>query len=206
MNNSWNKVIYKLWSPIYDKFFNSGPFSNVRKEVLKSLSTKESKKILIVGVGTGLDLEYIDGSKFEITAIDLSPHMLREAENKFSGTSITFLEMDAQNLKFDDDTFDYVVGSLILSVVPNANQCFKEMIRVLKRNGQLLIFDKFVPKNKSLTFIQKLIRPIIALLGTDIGLNFDRMIQSCNEGLEVKEDVPVMLKGMYRKIIIKKLA
>ncbi len=174
--------------------------------MLKSLSTKESKKILIVGVGTGLDLEYIDGSKFEITAIDLSPHMLREAENKFSGTSITFLEMDAQNLKFDDDTFDYVVGSLILSVVPNANQCFKEMIRVLKRNGQLLIFDKFVPKNKSLTFIQKLIRPIIALLGTDIGLNFDRMIQSCNEGLEVKEDVPVMLKGMYRKIIIKKLA
>ncbi|WP_077325030.1 class I SAM-dependent methyltransferase [Virgibacillus siamensis] len=206
MNNSWNKVIYKIWSPIYDRFFNSGPFPNVRKGVFKNLSAKEDKKVLIVGVGTGLDLEYVDSSKFEITAVDLSPHMLREAKSKFSRTSITFLQMDAQNLKFDDDSFDYVVGSLILSVVPNANQCFKEMTRVLKGNGQLLIFDKFVPKNKSLTFVQRLIRPIIALLGTDIGLNFDKVIQNCNEGLEVKQDVPVMLNGMYRKIIVNKLA
>jgi len=52
VNNSWNKVIYKFWPPIYDKFFNSGPFLNVRKEMFKNLSIKENKKILFVGVGT----------------------------------------------------------------------------------------------------------------------------------------------------------
>jgi phosphatidylethanolamine/phosphatidyl-N-methylethanolamine N-methyltransferase len=206
VNNSWNKVIYNFWSPIYDQFFNSGTFLNVRKEMFKDLATKKNKKILFVGVGTGADLELIDDSRLEITAIDFSPHMLRAARKRFPHSSITFLEMDAQNLKFDNDTFDYVVGSLILSVVPNAVQCFNEMIRVLKNNGQILIFDKFVPKNKNLTFAQKLIRPVIALMGTDIGLSFEKLIQSCNESLEVKEDVPVMLNGIYRRIIVTKLA
>ena len=43
-------------------------------------------------------------------------------------------------------------------------------------------------------------------MGTDIGLSFEKLIQSYNEGLEVKEDVAVMLNGMYRRIIVSKLA
>ena len=39
--------------------------------------------------------------------------MLRKAKNKFPHSSIIFMEMDPQNLKFDDDIFDYIVGSLI---------------------------------------------------------------------------------------------
>ena len=44
---------------IYDKFFNC-PFSNVRKEMFKNLSTKENKKVLFVGVRTGTDIEHIE--------------------------------------------------------------------------------------------------------------------------------------------------
>lgn len=59
MNNSWNKVIYKVWSPIYDRIFNSGKFLSARKKVFANTDFTKEQKILFVGVGTGADLELI---------------------------------------------------------------------------------------------------------------------------------------------------
>lgn len=44
--------------------------------------------------------------------------------------------MDAQNIEFENESFDYVIASLILSVVPDATKCFQEMTRVLKQEGK----------------------------------------------------------------------
>lgn len=205
MNNQWNELIYKLWSPFYDKFFNSGKFLEARKKIFQGENFVENQNILFVGVGTGADLELIRHEKFNITAIDYSNDMLEKAKVKFKDTSIQFLKMDAQNMSFKDNQFDIVVGSLVLSVVPNADKCIKEMIRVLKPKGKIIIFDKFSPKEKNLSPLKKSIRPIIRLLGTDIGVNFETLYEKNKEILTVKEDTPIMFNGMYRKIIIKKL-
>lgn len=205
MNNSWNKVIYKIGSPIYDKFFNSGIFLNARKQIFQLTPFNKEQKILFVGVGTGADLELINYSDLDITAIDYSPDMLGKAKTKFKDSTIKFLEMDAQNMVFEDELFDYVVASLILSVVPDANKCFQEMTRVLKQEGRIIIFDKFVPKNKKLSLPKLLLRPIISILGTDIGRSFEEIIPKNNKSLKVEEDFPVMMNGMYRKIIIAKI-
>ncbi|URN96595.1 MAG: class I SAM-dependent methyltransferase [Candidatus Pristimantibacillus lignocellulolyticus] len=205
MNNSWNKVIYKIGSPIYDKFFNSGIFLNARKQILQSIPFSGEQKILFVGVGTGADLELINYSDLDITAIDYSPDMLGKAKKKFKDSTIKFLEMDAQNMIFEDEVFDYVVASLILSVVPDANKCFQEITRVLKHEGKIIIFDKFAPKNKKLSLLKVLLRPIISVLGTDIGRSFEEIIPKNNKSLKVEEDSPVMMNGMYRKIIVAKI-
>jgi len=204
MNNSWNKIIYKIWSPIYDKIFNSNIFLNARKQVFQETPFDSSQKILFVGVGTGADLELLNHLDLDITAIDFSPDMLGKAREKFKNSSITFLEMDAQNMGFDDMSFDYVVGSLILSVVPDADKCFQEMKRVLKQEGKIVIFDKFTPNNNKLSLSKKLFRPLIKVLGTDIGLSFEELYLRNNKNLLLEEDKPVMLKGMYRKIVIRK--
>lgn len=205
MNNSWNKFIYKIGSPIYDKFFNTGNFLNARKQIFQSIPFDSKQKILFVGVGTGADLELINYSDLDITAIDYSPDMLGKAKTKFKGSRIKFLEMDAQNMIFEDETFDYVVASLILSVVPDANKCFQEISRVLKHEGKVIIFDKFATKNKKLTLPKLLLRPIISALGTDIGRSFEELIQKNNKHLKIEEDTPIMMNGMYRKIIIAKI-
>lgn len=202
MNNSWNKFIYKIGSPIYDKFFNSGEFLNARKQIFQSIPFNNQQKILFVGVGTGADLELINHANLNITAIDYSPDMLGIAKKKFENSTITFLEMDAQNLEFENESFDYIIASLILSVVPDATKCFQEMTRVLKQEGKIIVFDKFVPKNKKLSIPKMLLRPIISILGTDIGRSFEEISP---ENIVVKEDSPIMLKGMYRKIIIEKI-
>ncbi|MBK3495025.1 class I SAM-dependent methyltransferase [Viridibacillus sp. YIM B01967] len=205
MNNSWNKFIYKIGSPIYDKFFNSGIFLNARKRIFQSIPFDSKQKVLFVGVGTGADLELINYADLDITAIDYSPDMLGKAKIKFKDSTIKFIEMDAQNMVFEDESFDYVVASLILSVVPDANKCFQEITRVLKHEGKIIIFDKFAPKNKKLSLPKVLLRPIISVLGTDIGRSFEELIPKNNKHIKVEEDTPIMMNGMYRKIIIAKI-
>lgn len=205
MNNSWNKVIYKLWSPVYDRIFNSGAFLNARKKIFMNIEFKGGEKVLFVGVGTGADIELVSHLDLDITAIDFSPDMLEKAKSKFKNSHISFLEMDAQKMEFNNHSYDYVVASLILSVVPDAVQCFQEMSRVLKSGGKMIIFDKFVPENKKLSLSKKLVRPIIRVLGTDIGLSFEDLFHRNNKDLQIEEDAAVLLNGMYRKIIIRKM-
>lgn len=202
MNNLWNKCIYKVASPMYDKFFNAGVFLKARKKIFQETPFNKEQKILFVGVGTGADLELINHTELDITAIDYSPDMLGKAKIKFTNSSINFLEMDAQNMDFENDSFDYIVASLILSVVPDADTCFQEMTRVLKQDGKIIIFDKFAPKNKKLSLPKVLLRPIISLLGTDIGRSFEELL---HKNVKVEEDEPIMLNGMYRKIIVSKM-
>ena len=161
--------------------------------------------ILFVGVGTGADIELIHFSEHDITAIDYSPNMLEKAQAKFQHSSIQFLEMDAQNMSFDNESFDLVIASLILSVVPDASKCYREMERVLKDQGAIIIFDKFAPTNKKLSLPKKLFRPFISLLGTDIGRSFEEIIAQKSNHIKVVQDEPVMLNGMYRKIVLSKV-
>ena len=206
MNNTWNKVIYTLWSPVYDTIFNAGYFLEARKKVFQNMAFTRLQKILVVGVGTGADLELIYQRGLNITAIDYSQSMLNKAKKKFSNSSITFIEMDAQEMEFSNDQFDVIIGSLILSVVPNPDACFKEMARVIKPGGEILLFDKFLPADQNLSLPKKIFRPAIKLLGTDIGLNFDRLFENNKDCLFIQEDVPILFNGMYRKIILSKQA
>ncbi|MGP4080844.1 class I SAM-dependent methyltransferase [Pseudalkalibacillus sp. R45] len=204
MNNSWNKIIYKAASPIYDSVFNAGMFRRARLNVFGDAPFRGGSTVLFVGVGTGADLELIELGHLDITAVDYSRDMLKKAEVKFKDNDIRFLEMDAQNLSFEEETFDYVVASLILSVVPDPGACLREMERVLNKNGELIIFDKFTPPDGKLSFGKKLIRPIISALGTDIGVDFEDVFQKNNHTMMKIEDKPVMMNGMYRKIVLKK--
>lgn len=73
MNNGWNRFVYMCWSPIYDRFFNTGIFLKARKEIFKDLSLEKGSKVLFVGVGTGADIPFILDKGYEIAAIDYSP-------------------------------------------------------------------------------------------------------------------------------------
>lgn len=205
MQNSWNKKIYAIWSPIYDQFFNRGFFRRARAQVFQDERIENSKNILFVGVGTGAELTYIRNKNLKITAIDLSREMLDEAEKKGSQfTNITFMEMDAQNLSFEPGSFDLVVASLILSVVPDPNRCFQEILRVTQSGGTILIFDKFAPEGSQLSLGKKLLRPLISLFGTDIGRHFEKISSSEKDQIIINENRGVMFNGMFRKIVLRK--
>lgn len=204
MNSTWNKIIYKIWSPIYDHLFNKGLFLQARKKVFSGLELRKGSKVLFVGIGTGADLEFFNDRLLDLTAIDYSSDMLRKAQGKFRSTNIDFIQMDAQDMNFPEDSFDFIVASLILSVVPDPLKSLQEMNRVLKNGGSILVFDKF-SSNKSGFFLTKILRPVIKVLGTDIGINHYELISKMDCALRIQKDEPVMLKGMYRKLLVEKV-
>ncbi|MEH7883040.1 class I SAM-dependent methyltransferase [Bacillus sp. JJ1609] len=205
MNNSWNAIIYKGWAPIYDWIFDAGPFSRAREKLFNDVQFQPGDRILFVGVGTGVDINRLPDEKLSVTAIDYSEDMLQKAQQKFSDSDIEFLKMDAQQLDFLSESFDYVVGSLILSVVPDSNRAFEEMARVCRINGTILIFDKFAEPGIGLSRPKKLLRHLIKVLGTDIGISFEALYQCKRTALTLLSDEGIMFGGMYRKITLKKV-
>jgi phosphatidylethanolamine/phosphatidyl-N-methylethanolamine N-methyltransferase len=158
--------------------------------------------VLFVGVGTGVDLAFFPLDKINVVAIDYSTHMLKRAKQKYP--HIEFIQMDAQDLSsFPNQSFDMVVASLIISVVPDPKKVMVEMVRVTKRGGRILIFDKFASQKPSI--VKRIVRPFIKLLGTDIGVSFENIYEIVKYECRFVEDTPVMMQGMYRKIILEKV-
>ncbi|MCP3028802.1 class I SAM-dependent methyltransferase [Halobacillus sp. A5] len=204
MNNHWNSMIYRAWSPVYDFFFNRGAFAKGRKIMFEKETFSSGHSILLNGAGTGADLPYLKGTDLNVTAIDLSPSMLRKAERNHNGYFPKFIVMDAQTLFFPDRSFDVVVANLILSVVPDPYQCFKEMVRVTKENGEIWVFDKFTNENHSPLCGEQILSKAATVLGTDIQVNFDDIYDMYKHRLKIVEEHPVWLKGRYRVIKMKK--
>ncbi len=95
--------------------------------------------VLEIGCGNGRDSKYLASQGFDVTAIDISPIAIKMAKKLNSHKKIKYQVADAEDLKFDDDSFDYVYS---LSVLHSTNmpKSFKEIKRVLKKNGLALIF------------------------------------------------------------------
>lgn len=157
--------------------------------------------MLFVGVGTGADINHVPYNSLKVTAIDFSEDMLNQARKKYEGEKIDFIQMDAQSMNLPDNTFDYVIGSLILTVVPDGKKAFDEMVRVTKSGGQIVVFDKFVDGKKELSLSKGLIRPLIRLLGTDIGLAFES-ISNETKSIRLIERKDLLFNGMYQKIVL----
>jgi phosphatidylethanolamine/phosphatidyl-N-methylethanolamine N-methyltransferase len=205
MNNSWNAIVYKVWAPIYDRIFNAGPFLRARERLFTDVPFRPGDRILFVGVGTGADIERLPYEKLNVTAIDFSDDMLQKAIQKFKGSAIEFQRMDAQELQFPSNSFDYVIGSLILSVVPDSRRAFGEMARVCRKNGTILVFDKFAEPGRGLSAPKKLVRHLIKLLGTDIGISFEAVYQPQKPVIDLISDEGIMFGDMYRRILMKKV-
>ncbi len=136
IKNRYNRV-----SKIYDLMeqpMESMLMDDWRKELFEKI---EGKKILEVGVGTGKNLEFYSTDK-EVTGIDFSEKMLEKAKNKSKDKDhVTLMEMDAENMTFEDNTFDTVVTSCVFCSVPDPVKGLKEIRRVCKNGGKVIMLE-----------------------------------------------------------------
>jgi demethylmenaquinone methyltransferase/2-methoxy-6-polyprenyl-1,4-benzoquinol methylase len=122
--------------------------------------SEENIKILDICIGTGTNSIIISEKRpnAEIVGIDLSEEMLTVAKQKIDKKGIRNIQtfvMDATNIKFDANSFDVILISLVLHEIDNKirNKIIKEARRVLKSNGKIIIVEWDKPKK----LIQKLI-------------------------------------------------
>lgn len=149
--------------------------ANVKGEDLRygvykhHLFSKAKGKVLLVAAGTGNDFKYFqDGA--DITAIDFSPKMLEKAKvkaEKFNG-SLILKEADVTDLDFEEESFDTVVTSCTFCSVPDPVKGLEELYRVLKNDGNLLMFEHVRPENFYLGAMMDFMNPIAEMMGPSI--------------------------------------
>ena len=138
--------------------------------------------ILEVGVGTGKNFDYYP-SNARITAIDFSQEMLKQSTHKKSrkNVSVELNLMDIESLAFADNSFDTVIGSFVFCSVPLPSKGLKELYRVCKPGGQVLLLEHVLSSKPIIAKLMHFINPVIVcLVGANINRNTVKYIKACS--------------------------
>jgi phosphatidylethanolamine/phosphatidyl-N-methylethanolamine N-methyltransferase len=141
--------VYRRIAPIYDLVYGLG-LQHGRRRAMARLAPKDGESILEVGVGTGLSaLQYPPGCR--VAAIDLSAPMLARARGRLTRRRVEHVRlcrMDAARLGFPDACFDAVYAPYVINVVDNPLRVAREMIRVCRPGGRLVLLNHFASRDR----------------------------------------------------------
>jgi ubiquinone/menaquinone biosynthesis C-methylase UbiE len=182
----------------FSKFINiiDGPlelflFRKWRKKFLSNLKGK----VLEVGVGTGRNLPYY--GKVELTAVDVSKGMLEKAEKR-SNNDVSFLQMGAEDLKFKDNTFDYVVSFLVLCSVEDQVKALKEMSRVCK--GKIILVEHVDSKRIFWRILLRVLKnPLKVIAGCNTTRNTVESIKDAS--LKIVEEKDLAWGDVFKLVV-----
>lgn len=194
------RLSYSLIAPLYDALIER-PMHVARKQSLSALPIDASKRVLVSGVGTGLDLPLLP-MIHHYTALDFSAAMLARARPRGGNLEIDFVLGDSMALPFADVQFDHVVLHLITAVVPQPELCLREAARVLKVGGSIILFDKFLQPQQT-AWLRRALTPISRRIATRMDVVFEDVLATVPE-LEVVSDAPLMAGGWFRGIVLRK--
>ncbi|WP_459991447.1 class I SAM-dependent methyltransferase [Methylosoma difficile] len=147
----------------------------------KLWSKVQGPDILEVGVGTGKNFAFYP-SDARITAIDFSPAMLKQAQKnqQRKNVSVHLEQMDIQGLYYADNSFDTVVASFVFCSVPQPLKGLKELYRVCKPGGQVILLEHVISSQPILAWLMNLANPLVLwLVGANINRNTVKNVQSC---------------------------
>jgi len=162
----WNRIRYTLIAPVYDTLVRMGAH---RGRAAELLAIRPGERVLVVGCGTGADLDALPAAAV-VTATDLTPAMVERTRARAArlGRVVDARVMDAQALDFADASFDVVLLHLILAVVPDPVAALREAERVLRPGGRATVLDKWVPEGERPSALRRAANLAASLVATDI--------------------------------------
>ena len=135
--------LFDQWPDRYDDWFETPIGKLVKKYetalLLEMLSPLSGERILDVGCGTGIFTRDVLSLEVEVTGLDLSLPMLKQAIRKISGNTFNGLVGDMKSLPFSDGTFDKVFSMTAIEFLGDAKEAVKELGRVTKKNGTIVL-------------------------------------------------------------------
>ena len=175
--------VYEKIASVYD--FTFGPTLHAgRVESIGLLGISPGDRVLEVGVGTGINA-VLYPRDCKVTGIDLSASMLEKAERRIARrrmTHVRLLQMDAEALKFPDDSFDIVYAPYTISVVSDPIRTVHEMRRVCRPGGRFVFLNHFMSGSRLGARIERWISPVTVHLGFKADLDLPAFLTQA--GLE----------------------
>jgi phosphatidylethanolamine/phosphatidyl-N-methylethanolamine N-methyltransferase len=166
VENDFVTKVYEKLATVYD--FTFGPVLHPgRVDAIERMGIRPGDRVLEVGVGTGINAALYPRD-CSVTGVDLSSPMLEKARERVARKgvrNVRLLQMDAANLKFGDDTFDIVYAPYVISVVPDPVAVTREMCRVCRPGGRIVILNHFRSRNALMASIERMISPFTVHIG-----------------------------------------
>lgn len=194
------KHSYTLIAPVYDAIIRR-PLDPVRRCSLAALPADKPCRILVDGIGTGLDLPHLP-ELHEYVGIDLTAAMLRRAQARIGSLDALLVQGDSQRLPFRNECFDHAILHLIVAVVPDGVAVLQEAARVLKPAGKILLLDKFLRRGERAP-ARRLLNLLIRHIATRTDVVFEQVVEKAPQ-LRVVRDEPALLGGWFRFIQLEK--
>jgi len=157
---------YELYAPVYDFIFD-WIFAPGRSAAVKQLAIQRSDSVLEVGIGTGLNLPLYPWS-CQLTGIDLMQEMLDKAVERvqtLAMPNVALKVMDATSMDFGDNEFDKAAATYTISAVPDPVAVLREMRRVVKPDGIIVILNHFRSERRITGWVEDVMAPICTRLG-----------------------------------------
>ena len=181
VENDFVARVYENIAWFYDLTF--GPALHPgRVDAIQRMGIKSGDRVLEVGVGTGINAALYPRD-CAVTGIDLSSSMLEKARERIARKdvrNVRLLQMDAANLKFADDTFDIVYAPYVISVVPDPVAVAREMRRVCRPGGRIVILNHFRSKARVGAWLERIIAPFTLYLGFKSDLDLPAFLVQAN--------------------------
>ncbi len=156
--------------------------------------------VLEVGVGTGANLKFYP-KHVHVTGIDFSPKMLSFARERAKEVAlrVQLLEMDVQHLTFADNTFDTVVSTCVFCSVPDPIAGLREIRRVLKPQGRLLMLEHMLSNHLPLALLLHVLNPL-TVRATGANVNRKTLDNLKAAGFTITQWRPVAFFDVFRQI------
>ena len=180
-------LVYILGGKVYDfldEYFERTRYKKIREKMLSGLKGK----VLEAGCGTGRNFPYYN-KNVSVIAFDKSLKMLKIAKEriKLSKVNINLKQMDITKIDLLDNTFDNVIATFILCVLPKKieKQALDELVRVAKPGARVYFLEYVYSQNKLRAFIMKATSLIPKLLFS-IRFNTTYQLIKNNKSLKIE--------------------
>lgn len=182
---------YRRYAGVYDRLFGT-VFAQGRRMAVQLSTPTAGRKVLEVGVGTGLSLPAY-APETEVWGIDLSEHMLERARARVVRDNLTHVKdlrvMDAEATEFADGTFDTVVAMYVVSVVANPAKMFREISRICRPGGDIIVVNHFASTHWLLQAMERSLAPLSGVIGFHPHYSMSDMLDDSRLQLQAVHDV-----------------
>lgn len=198
-SNAWLRFRYSFWAPHYDRVTK---FPAERRRSIELLDPRPGERLVVIGCGTGADLPFIPEG-VEVLAVDLTPAMIRQAM-AHARPGIEFRVMDGMALDLPDGGFDAAILHMVLEVIPDPARCLAEAARVLRVDGRLAVFDKFLPDGKRPGPLRRAGLALLDFVFTSTNRRMGEILARSGAPFAIERDDPSV--GAYRHLILRRIS
>jgi phosphatidylethanolamine/phosphatidyl-N-methylethanolamine N-methyltransferase len=179
-------------------------FYNRLEQVIEDLNIPPGAQVLEVGAGTGTSFPAYP-NHCHVIGVDLAPDMLARARQKIEDNGwshLKVMEMNALDLKFPDNSFDFVMAFHVVTVVPDPVLMIAEAKRVCKPSGKIAIVNHFTSDVPVLGSLTKAMDPLTRWLGWRTDLQLKPFIAAT--GLTVEKVYKINKNSLYTVVLARK--